>query len=886
MNSDTLIALFNRGIVSKRVMGRVDVNRISLSAEEQTNWMPRTLGPMTLRPGWGYKGDVPDDGAYLPFIFTRQDNAILELTPSKLRVWDTGDTLVTRPAVTTAVDNGDFLVDLADWTDADEGSVASSVWDNGQMSLTGTGTEAAIRRQQLTVDAGEVNATHALRIVVNRGPVLLRIGTVQGGDDIFRQAVLRTGTHSIAFTPGITNPWIEFATTIRYPCLIESCNIEAAGTLELPTIWSTVDECRAARWDQTGDVVYVASGLRNQRIERRPNNSWSVVDFISNDGPFETSNAENIALTPTALNGEIIVTASQPIFEPGHVNAIWQITSSGQRVEQNLSADNTFTEPVFVTGTDGARVVDIVRSGTWSGTLTLQRSVGDIGNWVDVKTYTTNGTDAYNDGFDNSDIYYRVGFKTGDYTSGTAEIVLDYPNGSIDGVVRITAVASAQQVDAVVLTSLGGTDPTTLWREGAWSDVQDYPTAAAFYQGRLWWGGSGRLYGSISDDFTSYNPETEGDAGPINRTAGDGPVQQINWMLPMERLMVGTDTRELSIRSNSFDEPVTPSNFNSKQTSTKGSAGVPASVSNSIGFFVGKNTSDVYELRWVGEEYAYRPNKTTLLVPEIGQAGIVRMAHQEEPDVRLHCIRADGTAAVLVRDAAENVLAWVEVETDGFIEDVVVLPGTIEDRVFYRVRRVINGTTVRYHEEWAREDQCRGGTANLQADSFVQFINFPAVPTITGLDHLEAAEVVVWADGKDLGTFTVSLGQITLPESVTQGVVGLGYRARYKSAKLAVQTQLGWDLMHRKKISNLGMLLTDTHYQGLRYGSDFDNMDELPLLEKSKETPADTVWEAYDEDTFEFNGEWSTDSRLCLEANAPRPCTVLAALFNVHRQNS
>jgi hypothetical protein len=391
------------------------------------------------------------------------------------------------------------------------------------------------------------------------------------------------------------------------------------------------------------------------------------------------------------------------------------------------------------------------------------------------------------------------------------------------------------------------------------------------------------MYGSVSDAFTSFDPDQEGDAAPINRAVGDGPVNNVNWLVPLERFIAGTDQREQSIRSNSFDEPITPSNYNSKATSTKGSAAVPAAVSNAIGFFVGKTLNYLYELHWLSDQYSYKPAKANLLCPEIGEALITRIAVQEEPDVRVHCVRGDGTAAVLVRDDAEDVLAWIEVETDGEIEDVCVLPGSIEDRVFYRVKRTINGMDVYYHEEWAREDQCRGETVNRQADSFLVG-NQAASTTISGLSHLEGETVVLWADGKDLGTYTVASGSITASQAVTDYCVGLGYTADYKSAKMAVQTQMGADLMRKKSVNSLGLLLVDTHYQGLQFGPDFDNLDPLPLMEEGAETPADTVWSDYDADYIEFPGDFDTDARICLRAQAPRPCTVLALGGSIDRQ--
>jgi hypothetical protein len=77
------------------------------------------------------------------------------------------------------------------------------------------------------------------------------------------------------------------------------------------------------------------------------------------------------------------------------------------------------------------------------------------------------------------------------------------------------------------------------------------------------------------------------------------------------------------------------------------------------------------------------------------------------------------------------------------------------------------------------------------------------------------------------------------------------------------------------------LILANTHSLGLKYGRDFDTMDDLPLVEDGEITPAGTVWESYDKESLEFNGTYGTDERLCLEAQAPRPCTVLAAVISI-----
>ena len=600
--------------------------------------------------------------------------------------------------------------------------------------------------------------------------------------------------------------------------------------------------------------------------------------YETKDGPFLTENTENILLTPSAISGSITLTSSRPLFEADHVGALFRLSSQGQFVTANLVASSTFTNEIRVTGVTNGRIFNVVRSGTWAGTLVLQRSIGEPGSWVTVASYTTNGSTAYDDGLDNSIAYYRFGFDVGGYTSGTAVASLAYNVGSITGVVRITAFSTELSVSANVITALGGTDPTEIWAEGEWSDKQGWPSAVTIWGGRIWWMGNGKNYGSVSDAFTLFDPDTEGDSGPINRRVGDGVVSRVNWALPLQRLIAGTDGAEYSIRSSSLDEPVTPTNYNSKSPSTKGSAQVPAVMVDGSGYFVGRTEEAIFEIRYDAAAYDFTTTQVTLLVPEIGEAGFVRLAVQQMPDLRIHAVRGDGTVGVMIRDETESVLCWVDVETDGFVEDVVVLPGLVEDQVFYRVLRNIGGVDVRYHERWALERECRGGSMSKLADSFIT-----GAGAVAGLDHLEGETVVVWGDGADLGSHVVVGGAVAL--TATEWCAGLPYEARYQSAKLAGETPLGLTLTQRSRIDGIGLILADTHYQGLQYGPDFDTMDDLPMIEDGIETPEGTVWESYDKDMVEFPGDWGTDNRICLKAVAPRPCTVLAAVLSIDRQD-
>ena len=105
------------------------------------------------------------------------------------------------------------------------------------------------------------------------------------------------------------------------------------------------------------------------------------------------------------------------------------------------------------------------------------------------------------------------------------------------------------------------------------------------------------------------------------------------------------------------------------------------------------------------------------------------------------------------------------------------------------------------------------------------------------------------------------------------------YTAQWKSGKL-VQLAQGNGLKTTKQIKNLGLIMADVHYHGVKFGKTFAaaDLDDLPSNEYGTDVAVDTVHVDYDEYPFVFPGQWDTDTRLCLQAMAPRPVTILAAI--------
>lgn len=917
----TLLA-FNRGVISKRGLARQDLDRMAMSAEIQTNFVPRVLGSMMLRPGQKYIDTMFEDlqlVRQMPFVFGVDDTALLEFGSTGYLRIRIDDVLLERVAVVATVTDATFNAALGggvnDWQDdSDFGATAESggaAAVPNVLNLDGTGDAYAKVTQRVEVDAGEVLVEHALVINVLTEFARLRVGQTLNGDELVSETQLGKGSHSIAFVPDQNHFFIELANDRNYRVIVTSCGIAVAGPVTLGTGWSTEAQIAAVRWAQSGDVIWALSrNLNMKRIERRGNGtsfgrSWSIVDYGPEDGPFQTLNVTATTIETDAIEGNAVLTASEPIFRQTMGGSIFgagiliRAASQGQVVTVGAVAENQFSGPIRVSSTGEARrfgiIIENIPPG--SGTVTVQFSIGsDAGPWNDLTPqYTTNTNTTYLDEQDGQVIFYRIGVKTGDFTSGPINCTLSYTNGSLTGIARMNGYIDDFNINVYIIEPFGSLLPTKDWCLGEWSLATGYPSTLDIHENRLWFAGNDRIYGSVSDNYQSFDDEVEGDSGPINRNIGSGPIRIINWIKSFGRLLMGTSenaadmdsaridgNHPLGVRSSSFDEALTPTNFNIKTISSKG-------------VFVDRTLQRLYELSYSSESTDYMSIDLSIFAPDYNVVGIRQIAVQMKPDVRVHCVRTDGTVGMLVYDRLENVICWCEVVLGGVgnwcVEDVAVLPGQEEDQVYYTVKGFNSEDgEERFLLKWSKESEAIGGDNNYLTDAWGQYTGAPT-SLLTGIERLSGLEVAVWADGEDRGVGTVTQfgtpGELDLTILEIDGVptdntpysnviYGLAYTAQFKSAKLGALDGIG--MLERKKVNRLGFIAENLHYQGLQYGPDFDNLSDMPLVEQGAVTAPGTVWEDYHEDNFSFGGEWIPDSRICLQAASPRPATILAAI--------
>lgn len=911
---------FNRGEIGKLVLGRVDRDAARLAASTCLNWMPLAQGPMMLRPGSAYLGSTKDDGEakLIPFVFSRTDTALIELTDQLMRVW-INDELVTRPDVTTTMTNGDFAAS-AGWTLAATSGATATI-TGGTLTLTALarGSEASAR-QTVNVPVASQGVEHALRIAVTRGPVFFKVGTEIGSDDLVQRTKLGTGMHSLAFTP-TTKFTIEFENTDRPERVIDSCTLEDNTTLELPTEWDS-DDFTKIQYIQSGDVIFLAcEGKTQKKIERRSTTSWSVVDYYGALGPLRSPKPreEGASLWSNVYEGNGRLFSSKPLFTSDHVGTIFRVFPTGQVRRAQLADEDTFTDAIRITGVGTERLFKVNVEGTWAGTLNLQSSLEgpDVG-FKNVNNsqqagshpaYTSNNHYVVDDRASNANkvVWYRVGFTEGNYTSGVATVSYEpyssaYVGGPSTGgsetdgtetggsaaYARITSIVSSTIAEMEVIKPFATLEKSDNWLIGEWNGDDGYPSAVTLFDGRLWWGGKDRIWGSISDDYENFDFDFEGDAGPISRSLGSGTVDTITWLLSLARLMVGRGSAVSSVRSSNFDEPLTPTNFTVKDATTRGCTVTMPGQVDSRGVYIHANGRQLFELVYRVDAQDYSAVDLTHAHSDIGLEGFTQLAVARSPDTRVFVTRGDGQLAVILReqDGDTHLASWWRMSRTGDYEDVAVLPGDVEDKVYVVVNITVDGETKRYIEVFARRDECIGEPLTKCLDSHIVYSG-SATKTITGLDHLEGETVAVWGaasasndTGVDLGTYVVTGGSVGLfPIDVTTAVVGLPYTATFESAKLAYGA--GLSLGTIKRIDQISFVLFDAHSQGLEFGCDFTLLQPLPLVEDGEDVVEDYIWSHYDKKITSFPGRWDGDTRLCLQAASPRPMTVGAVMISV-----
>ncbi|MAH46077.1 hypothetical protein CMI37_09605 [Candidatus Pacearchaeota archaeon] len=325
--------------------------------------------------------------------------------------------------------------------------------------------------------------------------------------------------------------------------------------------------------------------------------------------------------------------------------------------------------------------------------------------------------------------------------------------------------------------------------EDVWSATRGWPKTVAFFEQRLWFGGSQSrpqtLWASQIADFYNFDVDTGEDDDAIDVTLDTNQINGIVALMPSRHLQIFTIGGEFYIASS----PITPTNIAVKNQTKFGSASVPPINIDGATLFLDYGQSSVREFVYSWEEEAYTSNSATLLASHLISTPVdmgARRGTSTEDANYVYVVNTDGTMAVFNTLRAQQVAGWTKWETSGTIEAITVEGST----VWFAVKRTINSTTVYYLEKADSDTYTDANKSQTQSSS----------TTVSNLAHLNGQSCRVRADGAIMADATPSSGSITLARAGVAVEVGLDYDVTIKTMPITSMFGDGSILTNYKRV--------------------------------------------------------------------------------------
>ena len=723
--------------------------------------------------------------------------------------------------------------------------------------------------------------------------------TVQG------PAVRRAGTRYVAEVKTSANrTWLarfEFSTTQAY--VLEFGNqyirfytnhgvlLNVGVPYEIATPYTTADLTDATdgtfrlSMAQSGDIIYIAHpSYPLQKLSRLGATNWTLTEVALTNGPFKTQNStRTTTMYASATTGAgVTLTANVATFTAAMVGSYVYLEPADLSSIKPWTAGEEFANPV-------GPLNELRRSDgkTYKCTTTGVASVGKVwrsGPDKPIHVYGTQADGGYNG-------------KTG---TNVEREGLDWQFVSTGyGYVKITAFTSTTVVTVTVQGNnplptgvVGSGNATFRWALASFSGQEGYPSKVTFFRERLTLAKGQDIYFSVSGDFENFG--SKDDSGQIvadraiQVNISSDQVNQVQWLVPTQALMIGTSGGEFACMENSTSEAFAPGNVKMELQTAEGSRTVtPVRVGYSV-LMTQASGRKVKEVSYNFQQNGYVTADLTALAEHVTRTGIQQTVWHREPYVAMWAVRTDGQLLGFTFNREQDVVGWHRHILGGafstgnaVVESVCVIPSPDRDHdeLWLIVKRTINGTTKRY-VEYLESEYADG---DLQADAFyvdcgATYSGAPAT-TISGLSYLEGQTVQVLADGAAHPDRVVTSGAITLQLSASKVQVGLGYVSTLQTNRINAGAADGTAQGKTKRINKMVLRFYNT--LGAKAGPDENNLDELNFR-----TGSDLM----DQPPPLFTGdklmEWPSgydfDGYIMVRQEQPLPMTVVAIMPQLH----
>lgn len=499
-------------------------------------------------------------------------------------------------------------------------------------------------------------------------------------------------------------------------------------------------------------------------------------------------------------------------------------------------------------------------------------------------------------------------YKTTALAEGTLEESLASPAGSVTGVALTTTgayntitpatVTGAVRYNVYKLSNglygyIGQTDGSAFKDDNITADVaqtppnantpfagaNDYPAAVGYHEQRRCFGGTNNkpqnfwATRSATENNLSYSiPTRDDDAIAFRVSARE--VNRIRHILSLDQLIFLTSGGEWKVAPQNSDI-LTPDSASPKQIASEGASNVQPAIAGNAVIYVQESGSRLREMKYQWETNGYNVRDISIMAPHLfDDYTIVDLAYAKTPNKMIWCVRSDGRLIGMTYLPEHDVLGFHEHDTDGTFESVACVKEGSEHVLYAVVNRTINARTVRYIERLHTRKFTTPADAFF-VDSGLTY-DGAATTTITGLWHLEGADVAVLADAAEVTGITVTNGAITLPYEASTVHIGLPIVADLQTLPMSFEAQ-AFGQGYTKNINGVDIRVQDS--SGYKLGPTFDELVDTTM--RSDEPYGTPPALSTGVEPWTVMPQWGQDAQLCIRQAAPLPVTVLSLTLEV-----
>lgn len=538
-----------------------------------------------------------------------------------------------------------------------------------------------------------------------------------------------------------------------------------------------------------GNSLYIAhSGYQPRKLVYTNATTW---DFTTVDVPafLRIDGTEHITITPSAITGDITLTASAALFSSEWVGRVVKLNGGYVTITAYTSATVVKGYVAFHTFHDGiiTKRVDIntnipgkysieVSTVTSSATKKMETEIAVVPYVNEIKRFVEySNTDSGQ--LSSATILYSASEPHG-IVSVYIKTVLDTYSKTM--VSSTTTISPNSPANAEIFYSTTNVFPLVdTTSDYHWTVKIDslfgYPTAVAIHEQRLWFGGFASALTTVVSskigDLEDFTASELADASCIFKLSGID-CSAIKHLVSNKNLEVYTATNEVTIEGG--DAGIKPDDSKVKQRTVFGSSDVQPLQVEADTFFVVRSGKALRQNIYTGTTGQYDTADITALAEHITEAGIKNMAYDRHKRV-LYIVLNDGTLCTVSIDKKQGLMGFCTHTTaSGIFKSVVSVPATSGDAIYFTVMR----NNVMVVEQLV---------ADTNTDSHITATAGSPTTSWSGLSHLNGLTVDVIGDGNVLPQKTVSGGAITTEYAVSTVEIGLPYTCTIVDLPVDVQ---------------------------------------------------------------------------------------------------